>query len=122
MVLDELLSLGFSHAVERIVGTSKVSSEALQSLYNTFFNLDSLFISNAWAKRVTVEVSSYSNTSTLDHCSIFLREGRSNEFGCIHIRGMLICLLVFVVVRDDKIKEVLKLVVRVVTACINTDT
>jgi hypothetical protein len=98
MVLDELLSLRFSHAIERIVGASKVPSEALKSLNYTFFNLDSLFIGDAGAKRVTVEVSSNSDTGTFNHCSIFLGEGRSNEFSRIHIRGMFICLLVFVVV------------------------
>ena len=122
MVLDELLSLGFSHAIERVVGASEVSSEALKSLNYTFFNLDSLFIGDAGAKRVTVEVSSNSDTGTLNHCSIFLGEGRGNEFSRVHIRGMFICLLVFVVVRYDKIKEVLELVVRVVAACIHTNT
>lgn len=122
MILDELLSLRFSHAIERIVGASEVSSEALKSLNYTFFNLDSLFIGNAGAKRVTVEVSSNSDTGAFNHCSIFLGEGRCNEFGCIHIRGMFICLLVFVVVRYDKIKEVLELVVRVVAARIHTNT
>jgi hypothetical protein len=122
MVLDELLSLRFSHAIEWIVGASEVSSEALESLNYTFFNLDSLFIGDAGAKRVTVKVSSDSDTGALNHSSIFLGEGRGNEFGCVHIRGMFICLLVFVVVRYDEVKEVLKLVVRVVAACIHTNT
>jgi hypothetical protein len=47
MVINELLSLGFSHVVQRVIGTGKVASEALESLNNVLFNLNSLLIGNS---------------------------------------------------------------------------
>jgi hypothetical protein len=121
VILNQLLSLSLSHFIERIVGTSEVTCKTLKSLNNAFLNLKSLFISDTRTKRVTVEVSTNSDTCTLNHRCIFLRERRSYKLSCIHIWCMLICFLVFMIVGYDKIEEILKLVVRIVATSVYTN-
>lgn len=108
VVVNELLPLLLSHVVQRIIGARKIASEALKCLHNVLFDLKSLFIGDARAKRETFKVTPNPDSGALNHCGIFTSKGRSNELGSVHITGMLGGLAVLVVVFDDLIKEVLE--------------
>ena len=58
---DELFFLCLGKGAEGVKGSSKVSWESLASFDNLVHDFDSLFVADAWTKRVSFEVTANSD-------------------------------------------------------------
>ena len=85
MISNELLLLLWGHGSKRIEGTSKFSLKAIASLDNLLLNLISLFLSDARSKRISRQVTTYSDASRLDHFSVFWIERWALKLGMVHV-------------------------------------
>jgi len=71
MISDELFLILFGHGGKRVISTGMLSGQLFESLRYSFFNLISLSFSDTWSKWEFSEVSTNSDSSRNDSCSIF---------------------------------------------------
>ena len=122
MILNQLFSLLLSQFVKRIICSSQVPLEAFQCLDDIFLDLNPLLIGYPGSKREPIQVPPHADPRTLDHSCILPCKRWCVELSSVHIGDVLVCLFMFVVVFDDKIEEVCKCHVRVVTSRVDSDT
>jgi len=79
VIINKLFLNGTVHAFKRVEGTLKVTFEVVASLNDSVHDFKSLFLGNTRSKRISVKVSTNSNSSRLDHLGILFTEGRGNE-------------------------------------------
>ena len=72
VIINQLLSLHLSHVVQWVVCSSEIACETFKCLYYISFDLNSLLVCDSRSERESIKVSTYSDSSTLDHLSIFL--------------------------------------------------
>jgi len=117
------LLLGFFvHSLKRIEGSLKITLKGLTSLNNFLHDFKSLLFGDSWAKWISLEVSSDSNSSRIDHGAVLLRKISVFETFSTHVRGMSGVWLVVVVLFNDLVKELVELGVRIVGTSIKADT
>jgi hypothetical protein len=63
VICDELITLLLGERVKRVEGAGKVAFESLAGLDDFSHDFISLFVRNAWGKRITCEVTTNTNTS-----------------------------------------------------------
>ena len=79
MISDQLFSLLLRKRVKRVKGAGEVTFESLAGFDHLGHDFVSLFVGNAWSKRVACEVATNTNTSRNDHGLLILGEGRALE-------------------------------------------
>ena len=76
MVSDQLVLIFFAHTFKWIEFSAQVALEAVACLDYFIHNVKSLLLRNTWSKWVSSKVSSNSDSSGVDHGSIFFWEFR----------------------------------------------
>jgi hypothetical protein len=121
VVFDELfLDLGV-HSTKRVVGTLKFTLKSLESFLSGILNLVALFLRNARSEREGVQVATNSDAGGADHLGLLFGEGRSIEFGPVHVGNMLVAFLVAMVSLNHGVKESSKLGVALVAASVHSN-
>ncbi len=121
MVSDELVSLSISHGAERVELSLQLTLEAVAGLDDLLLDLVALFVGDTRAERVLCEITSDTDASGLDHCGLVLWEWWALKFGVVHVTNMLVGFLVAMVILDDLVKQRSEGSVRIMRACVNTD-
>lgn len=105
MVSDELVLSCFIHSFERIESTLEIIIEVLSGFNNDVHDLESLILRDTWAKRVSCEVSSNTDTGGVDHGLLsFSERGVCETFG-VHISLVGIIDTMTVIIFNDSVKE-----------------
>ena len=105
MVSDQLVLLSLSHGAERIESTGELSLELAASLNNFLLNLVSLLSRDTWAERIVCQVTSYSNSSGLDHGCVLSRERWALKFGVVHVTDVASTLSMAMVLLNDLVHQ-----------------
>ena len=105
VVGDQLVLLRLCHGAERIERTSELSLELAASLNNFLLNLVSLLSRDSWTKRIAYQVTSYSNSSRLDHGCIRCRKWWTPKFGVVHVTFVAITLAMAMVLLNDLVHQ-----------------
>ena len=122
MVSNELCLSCLIHAFDRVEGTGKLALESLASLNNLSHDLFSLHLRDTWAKWIIGQVATNSDACRLDHSSISFFKGWALELSMVHVADVASTLRMPVILLYDPIHEWSKSCVRVMRACIDTDT
>ena len=122
MVVNELLLNSGVHAFERVESSLEVTFEGIASGDNLSHDLVSLLLGDSWTKRVVSQVSSNSNSSGLDHSTVFLGEFSVLDAVRGHVRSVFGFRAVLVVVGNALVEELVELSVSVVRSSVDSDT
>ena len=122
VILSELFLIIFGHVAEGVVFSLEVSIKLGKSSNDLALDFLSLLSGNSRAKRVISEVSANTDTGRVDHGILVNWELRAVELGVVHVADVLISGLVAVIVIYNFIEKRSEGIVRVVRACVDTDT
>ena len=121
VVLNELLLGLLVHAFKGVELALEVALEGLASLDDLLHDLVSLSLGDSRSEWVVGEVTSNTDSSGLDHLGLILWKSGGVEGGGVHVRDVVGCWGVTVVVLDDLIEELVELQVRALRSSVNTD-
>jgi len=121
VISDELLLVISRHSLEGVVGSLEIVIELGESLDNELLDLLTLFSANTWAKWVSGQVATNTDTGGLDHLGILLGEWWAVQLVVVHVAGVTIVDANLVVALDDWGEKVRESVIGVWRCCVNTD-
>lgn len=123
MILNELLLNLWAHSIEWIVSTCKLTSEAVKSFDNHSLDLFSSFwVVDTWSKWESIQVSSNSDSCAPDHSCLIWWEIWGIQSIIWILSGVKVTSgVVSMILHDDWIEDVSELSVRVLGACIDTN-
>ena len=112
VVSNKLILFSLRHCSKSVIFSLQLSIESLECLQNISFDFSSLLWSiDSRLKRVAGQISSNSNTSADDHCSLVSWEIRSIQFDIWILSDMLVCWFVTVISFNYSIEQLWEFVV-----------
>merc|ERR1740128_1180452 len=117
MIINKLLSNLFIHTSQRIIVSSKIGWEVLNSALHELFNSNTLFLGDSRRKTKAINGSSNPNSGRMNRD---IRVNIALDFSGVHVRGMLGVRLNSMVFLDQRIKDISKVLVRIPVSSIDT--
>jgi len=108
VISDQLVLSVSIHAVERVEVTSEVTLEGVAGGGDLRHDLVTLLVGDTGAKRVVCEVTADADTGGVDKGSLLFGEGRAVELVSVHVRHVLVCRLVAVILLDDGVEKLVE--------------
>ena len=121
VILYQFLSLCVAERCECVVLASQFSLKASKCLNYLLLNFLSLCLVKSRTKRVPVQISSNSESCTLDKLGIVSWKRRSVELAKVHVTYVFSILAMSMIILNDLIKQRSKRLVGVVGASVNSD-
>merc|ERR1740128_1401697 len=117
MIINKLLTYLFIHTSQRIIVSSKIRWEVLNSTLHELLNSNTLFLGDSRRKTKAINGSSNPDSCRMDwNISINI----ALDFGGVHVRGMLCTRLNSMVFLDQRIKDISKVLIGIPVSSIYT--
>ena len=113
VVVDELLADGLVHAGQGVVGAGQVGGQLGEGVLHQVLDADALVLGDAWGEAEAVNVAAHPDPGRVDR---HLGGDVAVDLGGVHVGGVLGVGLDAVVLLDDGVKDVGKVLVRVPVA------
>ena len=121
VVRNKLLLLALGHGGERVVLTLELTGELVESRDDLALNFTALLSCNTSAQGVVSEITGDTDSSRVDHSVLIGREVGASQLGVVHVRDVLGCWRVSVILRDDLVEERSEGVVALVATSVDTN-
>ena len=111
----------WGHSLEWVELAFEIGVEVLASLDNCVHDFESLLLSDTWSQWVLGEVSSNSDSRRIDHGLLLWSEFKVHQLLSVHVRDMLVCWSMLVVVLDHLIEKFVEFVEGILRSSVNTN-